>query len=55
MKPTVRPSMGHYDWRGKFDGDKKSYKHRGRQRSKKEIEKELEMVDEKDLVNSECP
>lgn len=58
MKPTIRPGMHNYDHLGKFDGDKKSLKHRGRQKDKKQIEKELEDLGEEeeckdsDLVES---
>jgi hypothetical protein len=51
MKPTIRPGYEHYDQFGKFDGDKKVFKHRGRQENKKIIEEE--MIEAEDLLKEE--
>ena len=55
MKPTIRPGLHSYDWRGKFDGDRKSIKHRGRQNDKKEIENSLneDFAESKETIMNE--
>jgi len=49
MKPTVRPGMHSFDHLGKFDGDRKTLRHRGRQNDKREVQNQ---IDENDIAAS---